>query len=559
MPAHQFARDDVWRLVRYLDRVLTKGYGVAAERAASQDLAAIEPVGPADLVAGGRPGEWLTYSHSYSGQRHSPLAEITRENVAKLRPAWQRQLLTSAERVQTSPIVRGSTMFVTEPPNRVLALDARSGHVHWTYSRDLPQNIKLCCSPTNRGVALLGDRVYVGTLDAHLVALDARTGKVQWDIAVANPAAGFSITGAPLAVGDMIVTGVAGGEFAVRGFLDAYDAATGKRRWRFYTIPAPGEPGSETWAGNSIERGGGPTWLTGSYDPELRLIYWGVGNPSPNFAGDGRHGDNLYSNSVVALDAATGKLRWHFQFTPHDTHDWDAVQIPVLVDAKFGSTTRKLMAWANRNAFYYLLDRTSGEFLLGTPYAKQTWADGLDESGRPRVRPDSVPSRDGALVYPSVAGATNWWSPSYDPGTNQVFVPMIERGSMYYTSSGSPTDHRGQVTGGSTSSVADDHMVTAVKALDLTTGRTRWQYARPPRKTVPEMGGLVSTDGHLVFGGDLETFFALDSDTGSELWSFETGGFIRAAPITYAIDGRQYVAIAAGRAIMVFALPGSDR
>jgi alcohol dehydrogenase (cytochrome c) len=558
MVGRKLLRDDVWRLVGFIQQ---KTANAGTEKTRS-NLVSIEPVTAAELRdAENRPGEWLTYSGSYSSQRHSQLRQINRDNVSRLRVEWERQFSTAAERVETTPIVRGSTMFVTEPPNGVLALDAATGQVLWTYSRELPANLLLCCGQVNRGVAILGNRVFVGTLDAHLIALDAGTGKVIWDVAVADSAKGYSITGAPLVVDDMVLTGVGGGEYGIRGFVDAYDAASGQRRWHFETLPKPGQAGSETWGSNSLEKAGAPTWLTGSFDPELRLIYWGVGNPSLNFDGENRKGDNLYSNSVVALDADTGKLRWYFQFTPHDLHDWDAVQIPVLVDAEIDGSKRKLMAWANRNGFYYLLDRVTGKFLLGTPFAKQTWADGLDSNGRPRVRPESVPSRQGSLVYPSLNGATNWWSPTYDSELKLFFVPTIDRGGIFYLWPDRPPSEVGARLGGFDTKVPNEDITVGVKALEVRTGRVRWQYSRrysdPERKAQGDMGGLVSTTGRLVLGGDGETFLAWDAETGVELWHFETGGKITAAPITYEQNGRQYIAIAAGRSILAFASPPS--
>lgn len=550
MVGRSLPRDDVWRLVSFIQR---------ATAGAAQDSAnelSIAPVTAADLRgAEHRPEEWLTYSGSYSSQRHSQLRQINRDNVSHLRVEWERQLSTTAERVETTPIVRGSTMFVTEPPNSVLALDAVSGHVLWTYSHELPAHLQLCCGPVNRGVALLGNRVFVGTLDGHLVALNAASGKVEWDATVADASLGYSITGAPLAVEDMVVTGVGGGEFGIRGFVDAYDAASGKRRWRFYTVPAQGEPGSDTWEGSSFQNGGAPTWLTGSYDPDLGLIYWGVGNPSPNYNGENRLGDNLYSNSVIALDARSGKLQWYFQFTPHDAHDWDSVQIPVLVDAAVDGSKRKLMAWANRNGFYYLLDRITGKFLLGTGFVKQNWADGLDAKGRPQVRQTSVPSRMGSLVYPSLYGGTNWWSPTYDSELGLMYVSTMDRGGVFYVSPGQPPTGEGFILGGVHNRLPNENTIVAVKALELTTGRVRWQYLRPPLKVIDQMGGLMSTNGGIVFGGEAETLFALDARTGSELWRFDAGGQVLAAPVTYELSGRQFISVAAGRSILTFALP----
>lgn len=554
MVGRNLPRDDVWRLVSYLKLVLA-GQKTEAGGSAEPRLS-IAPVTAAELQhAEDVPGAWLMYSGSYAGHRHSRLREINRENVSQLRVEWSRQFSTPVERVETSPIVRGSTMFVTEPPNRVLALDASSGEVLWTYSRDLPSQLLLCCGPVNRGVTLMGNKVFLGTLDAHMVALDADTGKVIWDVPVAEPSKGYSITSAPLAIDDMVVTGVAGGEYGARGFIDAYDAATGKLRWRYYTAPGAGQPGSETWKGNSIAAGGAPTWLTGSFDPESRVLYWGVGNPSPNFYGENREGDNLYSNSIVAIDADTGKLRWYFQFTPHDLHDWDSVQIPVLVDAKLEGSNRKLVAWANRNGFYYLLDRTTGKFLLGAPFVKQTWADGLDASGRPRVRPEAIPTPQGSLLYPGVGGGTNWWSPSYDPQLQLMFVPTIDKGGIFYASANEPVDPIGETLGGVATPVPNEGAILAVKAIEVTTGKIRWQHAGPPRKIRMEMGGVMSTAGQLVLGGDGELLLALDARTGEELWRFNAGGQIAAAPVSYELAGRQYIAIAAGRSILAFALP----
>jgi alcohol dehydrogenase (cytochrome c) len=288
----------------------------------------------------------------------------------------------------------------------------------------------------------------------------------------------------------------------------------------------------------------------------LRLIYWGVGNPSPNFYGQDRIGDNLYTNSVVALEADSGKLRWYFQFTPHDLHDWDSVQIPVLVDAVFDGSKRRLLAWANRNGFYYLLDRTTGKFLLGVPFVKQTWADGLDPSGRPKIRPESVPTPQGSGVYPGIAGGTNWWSPTYDPESGLLYVPTVDKGAIFYGSSHEPLDEFGENLGGTAMPIPNEDAIVAVKALEVTTGRIRWQSGGPPRRTHMEMSGVMSTGGKLIFGGDDgERFFALDADSGAELWRFPTGGSIWAAPVSYEVDGRQYIAVAAGHSILAFALP----
>jgi alcohol dehydrogenase (cytochrome c) len=555
MTGHALPHDDVWRLAAYIDNALL---GASAHDTQAEPVH-FQPVSADELRAAGKhPAEWLSYSGSYDGHRHSALGQIDRGTIGQLRVEWTRQLEDAPAGAESSPIVRGSIMFVTVPPNRVLALDAGSGHVLWSFTRELPQRLLACCGPNNRGVAVLGERVYVATLDAHLLALEARSGRVVWDVVVADAQHGYSITAAPLAIGDLVVTGVAGGEYATRGFIDAYDATSGKRRWRFYTVPEAGQAGSGTWSSGSQPTGGAPTWMTGAFDPDLNLIYWGTGNPHPNYQGDVRRGDNLYSNSVVALDATSGRLRWYFQFTPHDLHDWDAAQTPLLVDAEVHGTPRKLIAWPNRNGFYYLLDRVSGEYLLGAPFVHQSWADGLDERGRPRARAEAAPTRDGVLVYPSVTGGTNWWASSYDPDLGLVYVPTLERGSYFFVSPDLKEDPAGETMGSTTSMVPGEGLVTAVKALEVTTGRVRWHYDNAPRLGHGQTGGVMSTAGGLVFGSDLETFFALDAATGAELWRFEAGAQIVAAPVSYQLAGRQYVAIAAGRSILAFALPPAD-
>ena len=495
---------------------------------------------------------WLTYSGSYRSHRYSALDQVTRENVARLRPAWVYQLTSRSGQLETSPVVADGVMYITEPPSTVTALDVRTGRRLWSWSPVLPEDVKHIGFPrTNRGVAILDDRVYVGTLDAHLVALDAATGAVRWDVVVADNALGYAITSAPLAIDGKIIIGVSGGEAGIRGFLDAYDARSGARAWRFWTIPGPGEPGHETWGGDSWKTGGAPTWLSGSYDPELNLLYWGVGNPAPDWNGDSRPGDNLYSCSLIALDASTGTLRWHFQFTPHDTHDWDANQVPVLVDADVGGRQRRLVVTANRNAFYYVLDRSTGEFLAGAPYAKQTWAEGLDGRGRPSVKPGTEPSLDGTLVWPSLQGATNWHSPAFSPATRLFYVAAREMGSRYFKREAEYGPGK-EFLGGGEDELPADQNSGAVRALEITTGRLAWEF---PLHS-PPWAGLLATAGGLVFGGTNEgNVFALDARTGRPLWQFQTGGAVTANPIAYAVDGQQYVAIAAGRAIVVFALP----
>ncbi|HYM13655.1 MAG TPA: PQQ-binding-like beta-propeller repeat protein, partial [Bryobacterales bacterium] len=366
--------------------------------------------------AASEPGNWLTYSGNYSSHRFSPLSQVNAGNVKRLKPAWVYQI-RAKDKIETTPLVVDGIMYLSEPPSNVTALDTRTGRSLWHYQRIYPKDIRVCCGQVNRGVAALDDLIFVGTVDAHLVALDSKTGVVRWDSTVADYKNGYSITVAPLAVKDKIVVGVAGGEYGVRGLVAAYEAKTGKEAWRFYTIPFPGEPGNDTWAGESWKTGSATTWVTGSYDPDLNSVYWGAGNPGPDWNGKVRAGDNLYSDSLLALDADTGKLKWYYQFTPHDVHDWDSTEVPVLADGTVRGEKKKLVLFGNRNGFYYVLDRASGQFLAGRPYVKMTWAKGLDDSGKPILVPGMDPSVEGAKVYPSVPGGTNWFSPSYSPQT----------------------------------------------------------------------------------------------------------------------------------------------
>jgi alcohol dehydrogenase (cytochrome c) len=333
------------------------------------------------LRSADQPENWLTYSGDYQSRRYSTLDQISRSNIDQLKVAWMYQI-KAHHKIETSPLVFDGMMYITEPPSDVTAIDLHSGRPIWSYRRSIPA-VPVCCGQVNRGVAALDDQLFIGTLDSHLVALDMRTGRVRWDVEVADYKTANSITLAPLAIKDKVIIGIAGAEYGIRGFLDAYDAKTGKRVWRFWTVPGPGEPGNETWSGDSWKHGGAPTWITGSYDPETNLLYWGTGNPGPDYAGDVRMGDNLYSDCLVVLNADTGKLKWYFQFTPHDVHDMDANEIPVLVDAEFRGKARKLVLFGNRNGFYYILDRLTGEFLHAKQFAIQTWAKGLDERGRP--------------------------------------------------------------------------------------------------------------------------------------------------------------------------------
>lgn len=518
------------------------------------------------LNAANEPQNWLTYSGSYKSWRYSGLDQINRDNAKNLKVAWVHQMVTN-HRIEATPIVVDGVMYVSEPPSNVFALDAATGRPFWHYKRSLPSKINVCCDAINRGVAVLGDRVYLGTVDAHLVALSAKTGDVVWDVPVADHEKGYSLTGAPLIVKDMVITGVAGGEYGIRGFLDAYDAKTGKRRWRFNTVPGPGEKGHETWPASgpnesAWQQGGGPTWVTGSYDPELNYVIWGVGNPSPDWNADVRPGDNLYTDSAIALDADTGQLKWHFQFVPHDSNDWDAVQVPVLVDSDWQGKPRKLIYWAHRGGFYYVLDRQTGEFLLGKPFAKQTWAKGLDDKGRPERLPNSTPTEEGAVIWPGVQGATNWYSPSYSPLSGYFYLTVWENKGFYLK--GEPKYTPGNRYVGSVPDIdmEDDPGYGAIRALNPKTGEKVWEYKT---QTKP-WSGVMTTAGHLLFGSNggwlsrgremMEAyFFALDADSGKELWRINLGGTMASNPISYMANGKQMVTMAAGGAIFTFSLP----
>jgi len=500
------------------------------------------------------PENWLQYSATYDGHRFSSLSQINRDNVSQLTAQWVFQTSTPGF-FENSPLVVDGIMYVTAPENLAFALDARTGRRLWSYKRVLPEKIRACCGHTNRGFAMLGSRLFLATLDAHVIALDAATGNVLWDVQAADYAQGYAFTVAPLIVKDKVIVGVSGGEYGIRGFIDAYDPATGKRAWRFYTIPTPGEPGGDSWGSpEAAAHGGAPAWVTGTYDPQLNLLYWPTGNPSPSDDGSGRKGDNLYSNSILALNPDTGKLQWYFQFTPFDLHDWDATEVPVLLDADLDGQARKLLLHANRNGFFYVLDRTNGKFLFAKPFANQTWAKGIDTSGKPILLHTVEPGEnEGVRTCPGAAGATNWMSPSYSPQTVLLYVSAREQCDVFYT-------HPQQYVGGRLflgsmyipSTKEKDW--GAVRAIDPKTGEVRWEY----KEFSATWAGNLSTAGHLVFTGDLEgNFIALDADTGKPLWHFPTGAAIYAAPVTYSVNGRQYVAISSGTTLLIFSLPTS--
>jgi alcohol dehydrogenase (cytochrome c) len=489
---------------------------------------------------------WLTYAGDYKGTRHSPLTQITRDNAGSLVPKWVYRV-EGATHLESTPLVYDGVMYVTNS-NEMHALDARTGRRIWTYRDDRAGSQR-----ANRGAALLGDRVFFITSDCYLVALHRKTGAVLWTKQYADPKKGYSASLAPLAVKDRIVVGVSGGDSGMRGFVASYSASTGEELWRFYTIPAKGEPGSESWGDFAVEWGGGATWLSGTFDPDLNLLYWPTGNPWPDFYGGGRRGDNLYSCSVVALDLETGKLKWHFQFTPHDTHDWDGQGWPVLVDMPFGGRMRKLLLHPNRNGFFYVLDRVTGEFLRASSYMDQlTWASGVDAKGRPIEIPGQDPSPGGTRTCPSVRGGANWMSPSFNPATGLFYVPTVEGCDTYYSSAKEPVPMNG-FAGGGGERIPTEKSKLYLRALDPKTGERRWEYPMTGPGTM--WAGSVSTAGGVVFFGDDDgQLVAVDALTGKHLWNFNMGQLLTASPITYSVEGKQYVAISAATSVFTFGL-----
>ena len=567
MAAQQLTDKQTWQAIAFIRSLIKQELAQSAGKSEKKNASININIPYKRLLEAGKDAkDWLTYSGSYASTRFSLLDKINQSNVSKLHLLWVRQLQTVEEKNETTPLVVNGTMFLTDAQNDVIALNARNGNPLWKFSwHPLPRNLALCCGHLNRGLAVLDDKLYMGTMDAHLVALDAASGKLVWETKVDDWHKGVTITSAPLAVKNMIIIGVSGGEFGIRGHIDAYNATTGKRVWRFYTVPGPGEKGHDTWEGDTWKTGSAPAWNVGSYDPKLNLLYWGTGNPSPEFLLEQRGGvkyDNLFSNCVVALNPDTGKLKWHFQFTPHDEHDWDATQIPVLVNETIAGTPRELLLQANRNAFYYILDRSTGQFISAHPFAKQTWAKSIDKSGRPILTENSSPSLRGTVVYPSIGAAANWWPPSYSPQTGLLYVTGADIASTYYRSA-EMVPHRDRHMYVGSAEVSDYHRGRGfVRAIVAKTGQIRWEHelkwghglTKLNQKWAAGFGGLLTTGGSLVFGGVHDRFYALDDKTGKELWHFGTGGTIAAAPMTYQIDGHQYITVAAGRSIFTFGI-----
>jgi alcohol dehydrogenase (cytochrome c) len=536
------------------------------------------------LKADQEPGNWLMYNATYNGWRYSKLNQITAANVKNLRVKWLFQG-RHIEKFETTPLVVDGIMYLTRPENAIYALDAVTGRQLWMYEHKNPEQTYNCCGKNNRGLAILGNTLFMNTLDMHVVAVDAKSGREIWKTEMFDPTAagGYAAPGAPLVVKDKVIVGMAGGERGVSGFLDAYDPKTGKRLWRFNTIPQPGEANFGTWKGDSWKTGGVSTWNAGAYDPDTNTLFWGTSNPWPDYNDDERRGDNLYSCSVLALDPDTGKLKWHYQFTPNDVHDWDSTQNPVLLDTVFLGQPRKVLAWPNRNGFFYLVDRTNGKFLSAKAFVKQTWNAGFDfeKNGRPEVVPGNEPTPEGNdKVWPGIDGGANWMSHSYNPVTKLLYVFAREEHRVFTknevqhpTTDPAVMEAARIANAGATTRVVrggyDDCVVIGLNcgvrparfppedsygkaiAIDPSTGTIKWEY----KVVSPPWGGMMSTAGNVVFCGTLEgVILALNATTGERLWTFASNGPVYGSAISYLADGKQYVSMPAGDVLLTFGL-----
>ncbi len=541
MPPHPFSREHLWELVAYVRsmRAPAQGTQIPAEMRAKLDGVNVPYAELARTAHAGN--DWLTYGGSYGADRFSTLDQINTRNVAALALRWLYAFPGDQWKIECSPLERNGILYVTGPAGQVLALDALTGATLWEHDHPF-KVIGGGEGPRgqNRGVALLGNRVFVGTWDSTLSALSAATGKVLWTQRVGKYP-GTYISSAPLAFGDLVVVGIGSPANDGREYLTAYDARTGQQRWRFMTIPAPGQPGHDTWTGDSWRTGGAGPWMTGSYDPTTDTLYWGVGNPRPDFDPATREGDNLYSDSIVALRGSTGQLLWYFQSTPGDTHDWDATQVPMIADRSVDGHETRRVVWANRNGFYYVVDRTTGAFVRGVPFARENWASGLDAHGRPILAPASR-SLQGKVVFPSANGATNWWPPSYDPDLGLTLIPVLEEGMTFF-----PTSE--------TLPASEMSFYTAVRAVDTYTGKLVWEHRERERTGEHTVSGMLSTHGGLVFAAADGQFFALDARSGKTLWSAGVAGTTFAAPVTFSVSGQQFVSVIIGRSLLTFALP----
>ncbi|MGC2763946.1 MAG: PQQ-dependent dehydrogenase, methanol/ethanol family [Candidatus Acidiferrum sp.] len=543
------------RTIKFLATTLVFGWVMAATLVAQDggkpSYSVSFDVAPGRLLAQPVGKDWPSYNGDYTGRRYSSLNQINVNDVGQLRAHWVFHAPNS-DSLEVTPVVVDGLMFVTSA-NDAYALDSQTGKVVWRYSRPVTEGlIDDASQHHNRGVGVWHSRIYMETDNAHLLCLDARSGHLLWDVAYTDGSKNWGATSAPLVVKDKVLVGTSGGDDGVRGFVAAYDAETGEQAWRFWTIPGPGEEGSASWPGDLYLHGCGTTWMPGTFDPELNTIYWGTSNPCPDFDGDVRPGDDLYTDSVLALDPDNGKLKWYFQFTPHDLYDYDATETPVLIDAMYGGQPRKLLAQANRNGFFYVLDRTNGKFLSAAPFVeKLNWAKGIDAQGRP-ILTGAVPTAEGTRVCPGFVGATNWYAPSYNPDTQLFYFLVMENCNVYFKKGEKFEEGKAFYATGVKRSPGDDRQRILV-AFKLDSDKPAW---RSPQIGIGHsFSGTMTTKGGLVFfGDDGQSFEAVDARSGAPLWHFHTGQDFHASPMSYAINGVQYVAIASGSDIFSFAL-----
>jgi alcohol dehydrogenase (cytochrome c) len=535
----------LWSVAVYGSALL---FGVGQSRSQTANVG----VQPAQLLSHEIKENWPSYNGDYTGRRYSSLTQITPGNVGQLRAQWVFHSSNSGK-LEVTPVVVNGVMYITAS-NHVYALNSANGRILWHYSRPVSSGlVDDAAGHINRGVALLGARLYTETDNAHLLCLDARSGHLLWDVAYADWNKNYGATSAPLVIKDKVLVGTSGGDSGVRGFVAAYDADTGNLVWRLWTIPGPGEFGSSSWPGDAYLHGGGTTWMPGTYDPQLNTVYWGTGNAGPDYDGDVRPGDDLYTASVLAIDPDTGKLKWYFQFTPHDLYDYDGVETPVLIERVYQGKPRKLLVEANRNGFLYVLDRTDGRFLSATQFTERlNWAKGIDGNGRPIVS-GLQPTAGGTLICPGDVGGTNWFSPSYSEFTHQFYLSAFDNCSTYFKKSGEFAEGNNYYSTGTTHDLKDRGK-KALLAFDLDQNRFTWRYVQEGDSR--SWGGVMTTASGLVFfADDAESFEAVDAKTGKSLWHFNTGQTLHASPMSYSMGGKQYVAIASGDDLFSFALP----
>ncbi len=498
--------------------------------------------------------DWTTYNGDASGNRYSRLTQIDKTNVARMAPKWVFPI-PNVSTVENTPLVIEGIMYVSSA-NECYALDAGSGRPVWHFQRPRTKGIAgNAAIGFNRGVAWAGDRIFMLTDNAHIVALNRFTGELMWETEMADWHQNYNGTAAPLIVGNTVVSGTAGGDEGVRGFVAAWDQATGKEVWRFWTVPKRGEPNAATWKDSALDHPSGATWMTGSYDAQLDTIYWAVGNPGPDFNGDDRPGDNLYTDSIVALDGKTGKLKWYYQFTPHDVHDWDAQEPAVLIDTTWQGQPRKLLLQANRNGFFYVLDRTNGELLLAKPFLRKlTWAEAIGKDGRPILNKLVETPEAETYVCPGFQGGTNWFSTSFNPATGLYYIQALERCNLFSKRTMEWQAGKSYM-GGAARPAPGETFQKVLRAIDIRTGEIAWELPQVSGTATASAGTLSTASGLVFFGENSGSFMAADAVNGKPLWNFQTNQTWKASPMTYVFDNRQYVAVAAGQSILAFALP----